>query len=180
MPKNNKTEDYIKKYNLNYVADNDTNYYLVEKTGCEKAIICTMKIIATPIAVTLDTAGVCLIVVGSIAAGASQSANPSGNYSVSQPSHNGQSITYNTIGNMTYGSDGTTYRTINNMTYGSDGTTYRTINNMTYGSDGTMYRTINNMTYGSDGTTYNTIGNMTYGSDGSMTRRIGNMYYYNK
>ena len=36
-------------------------------------------------------------------------------------------VTYNTIGNTTFGSDGTSYNTIGNTTFGSDGTSYNSI-----------------------------------------------------
>jgi|TARA_B110000305_G_scaffold238992_1_gene305696 hypothetical protein len=43
-----------------------------------------------------------------------------------------KNVTYQTIGNNTYGSDGTSYQTIGNTIYGSDGTMCQKIGNMTY------------------------------------------------
>lgn len=71
-------------------------------------------------------------------------------------------VSYSTIGNTIYGSDGSTASTIGNTTYRSDGTTSTLIGNTTYRSDGTTSTAIGNTTYGSDGTTASTIGNTIY------------------
>jgi len=56
-------------------------------------------------------------------------------------------VTYNSIGNSTYGSDGTSYNSIGNSTYGSDGSTSTTIGNTTFGSGGTSCTTIGSTTF---------------------------------
>jgi len=68
MPKNQATEEHIRRHKLKYAPDRDNKYYLVEKTGGEKAIKYTMRTIGTPVAVAFDVALVCLIALGGAAA----------------------------------------------------------------------------------------------------------------
>lgn len=68
MPKNQATEDHIRRHELKYAPDRDNKYYLVEKTGGEKAIKYTMRTIGTPLAVAFDVALVCLLALGGAAA----------------------------------------------------------------------------------------------------------------
>ncbi len=88
-------------------------------------------------------------------------------------------VTYNSIGNSTFGSDGTTYNSIGNSTFGSDGTTYNRVGNSTFGSDGTSYNRVGNSTFGSDGSTSTTIGNTTFGSDGTTCTTVGTSTFCN-
>jgi hypothetical protein len=59
------------------------------------------------------------------------------------------------------------------------GVTYNRIGNTTFGSDGTSYNRIGNTTFGSDGSSSTTIGNTTFGSDGTSCTRIGNSTFCN-
>jgi hypothetical protein len=201
MPKNQATEDHIRRHGLKYAPDRDTNYYLVEKTDGEKAAKYTMRIIGTPVAVAFDVALVCLIALGGAAAAnpdafnsASQNAytykppqlySPASLYSPSQstliPVASGRGLTtYNTIGNTTFGSDGSTIQRVGNTHFSSDGTTYNTIGNTTFGSDGSTMQRVGDSYFGSDGKTYNKVGNTIFGSDGSTIQKVGDTYFHNK
>ncbi len=88
-------------------------------------------------------------------------------------------ITYNSIGDTTYSSDGTSCSKLGNGVYCSDGTSYSSIGNTVYSSDGTSCTKLGSGEYCSDGTSYSILGNSIYGSDGTSCNRIGSSMYCN-
>ena len=95
-------------------------------------------------------------------------------------------ITFTTIGDITFGSDGSTATTIGGTTFvtgGSPvvqhslGSTLPAQNSKT----SSTAQKIGNITYVTDNegksTTFQKIGNFTFGSDGSTVQKIGNTYF---
>lgn len=86
---------------------------------------------------------------------------------------------YSQNDNSAYRNSGQSYNTIGDITFGSDGSRQYQSGSTTRGSDGFHHNRIGDTTFGSSGTNYQHFGNTTLGSDGTRCHSVGNQTFCN-